>query len=93
MAWKVTISKKAIKQLKKLPKDVSRVVAALSKDIENSGPVRGDWPNYSKLSDGSHHCHLNKRGRPTYIAIWEVKDDTAKLVEVKHVSSREDAPY
>jgi hypothetical protein len=40
----------------------------LVRDIQAAGPVRGDWPNYSKLSNHEHHCHL-KKGNPTYVAI------------------------
>jgi mRNA-degrading endonuclease RelE of RelBE toxin-antitoxin system len=93
MAWTVSISKRATKQLRKLPEWISETVAMLLRDIEATGPVKGNWPNYSKLSDGSHHCHLNKRGRPTYIAIWTVESNQLKLVEVTYVSTREKAPY
>jgi hypothetical protein len=27
----------------------------LARDIEASGPVRGDWPNYFKLNQTRHH--------------------------------------
>ena len=61
----------------------------LTVDIEDTGPVRGDWPNYSKLADGSHHCHLNY----SYVAVWRVVENQVRFVEVTYVGSRENAPY
>lgn len=54
--------------------------------------MRGNWPNYSKLGKNRHHCHL-KKGHPTDVAVWEVKDDQIKPVEVTHVGSHEKARY
>lgn len=52
--------------------------------------------NYSKLRGTGrkeiHHCHLN-RGRPTYVAVWEVLDKAVRLVEVSYVGTHENAPY
>lgn len=61
-------------------------------EIEHKGPVRGNWPNYGRLSGNLHHCHL-KKGRPTYVAVWEVIDNTASLVEVTYAGTHEKAPY
>ena len=94
VSWKVEFSKKAAKQKKKLPEHVQEIIAALVIDIEAGGPIRGDWANYSKLSSpGTHHCHLNKRGRPTFVACWSAKDKKIQIVEVYYVGSREKAPY
>ena len=38
-------------------------------EIRVAGPVRGNWPHYSKLSDREHHCHV-RRGKPTYVVVW-----------------------
>jgi hypothetical protein len=38
------------------------------------------------------HCHLIK-GRPTYVACWEVKDPKNKILEVYYVGTHEKAPY
>lgn len=64
---------------------------AASCGIEFSGPVRGNWPNYSKLADGRHHCHL-KKGKPTYVAVWS-EDKATVTVEVIYVGTHEKAPY
>jgi hypothetical protein len=61
-------------------------------EIEQSGPVRGNWSNYGKLSHNTHHCHI-KRGIPCYVAVWEVKDKKIRLVEVTYVGTHEKAPY
>ena len=65
---------------------------ALLRGIETYGPVRGDWPNYGKLQPGRHHCHI-KKGRPTYVAVWEERGQAIKLVEVIYVGTYEKAPY
>jgi len=90
--WVVGFSKKAAKQYAKLPENVRRQVVALLFEIETDGPVRGDWPNYSKLSATQHHCHV-KKGNPTYVVCWEVTDKTARIVEVYYASTHEKAPY
>ena len=63
MPWKVEFTGRARKQKEKLPIKIREILFQLVKDIEAAGPVRGDWPNYTKLSDGEHHCHL-KKGKP-----------------------------
>ena len=92
MSWTVTMSRAAEKQKAKLSKPVRQILFALIGDIEAYGPVRGDWPNYGKLADGKHHCHL-KKGQPTYVVVWEVLDKKIKLVEVHYVGTHEKAPY
>lgn len=76
----------------KLPERVKAVLDALIIDIRATGPVRGDWPHYSKLSDGAHHCHL-KKGQPTYVAVWRVQDNEIHIVEFTYVGTHEKAPY
>ena len=70
MNWTVVLSKKAAKQKRDLPESVQLKLQALFKELEVAGPVRGNWPNYSKLGGAKHHCHV-KDGRPSYIACWE----------------------
>jgi mRNA-degrading endonuclease RelE of RelBE toxin-antitoxin system len=92
MAWTVRMTRITEKQNAKLSKPVRQILFALINDIEIDGPVRGDWPNYGKLASGRHHCHL-KKGNPTYVAVWEVRDKRIKLVEVTYVGTHEKAPY
>jgi mRNA-degrading endonuclease RelE of RelBE toxin-antitoxin system len=92
MSWVVRITKQAAKGVQKLPTQERKKLAALAKEIVEKGPVRTNWPNYSKLGEkrrDTHHCHLSYR----WVACWEVKDQEIKLVEVYYVGSREDAPY
>lgn len=91
--WSVIFSKKSSKLVRALPDKVLKLLNVLTWEIEHHGPVRGNWPNYSKLEPGRHHCHLNKKGRPTYVAVWEEEKLEIRLVEVKYVGSRENAPY
>jgi hypothetical protein len=92
MSWTVTFSKAAAKQAERLPEIVRLSLKTLVLEIAASGPVRGNWRNYSKLANGLHHCHL-KKGSPTYVAVWQVADKTIKLVEVQYVGTHEKAPY
>lgn len=94
MAWTVTYSNKAAKQYNKLPRSVRDTVDLLVKEICISGPVRVNWRNYSKLrgTTDQHHCHV-KSGRPTYVVVWEVTDNSIKLVEVIYAGTHEKAPY
>ena len=89
MSWKVRITTRATKDLGRLPAKIRDLLDLLAQDIELTGPVRGDWPKYSKLADGSHHCHLTYR----YVACWRVVDGKTQITEVYYVGSRESAPY
>ncbi len=92
MSWTVVFSGRAKKQADKLSERVRGLLFQLACEIESSGPVRGDWPNYSKLSGNRHHCHLRK-GRPTYVAVWKEYAEKIGLVEVIYAGSHEKAPY
>jgi len=91
MQWKVTITRKAEKQALKLPRPVLAALYHLMASIRQAGPVRGDWPNYSKLPGLGHHCHL-KKGRPTYVAVW-TEDKSTVTVEIIYAGTHEKAPY
>ena len=92
MSWTVEFSGKSKKQADKLPDKVREVLFQLAQEIEFLGPVRGEWPNYSKLSCTKHHCHL-KKGKPTYVAVWREVQGKVKLVEAIYAGSHEKAPY
>lgn len=91
MKWKVLIHRKVDKQCSKLPRSVLDALGALVASIVRDGPVRGDWPNYSRLPGGKHHCHL-KKGRPTYVAVW-TEDKNTITVEIVYAGTHEKAPY
>ncbi len=92
MIWTVTEKRSLNKRIRKLPGNVQNILIALKKDMEINGPIRGDWPNFSAFSDGRYHCHL-KKGHPTYVAIWEVKNKEIRLIEVTYAGTHEKAPY
>jgi mRNA-degrading endonuclease RelE of RelBE toxin-antitoxin system len=92
MSWRIIFSRKVAKQVPKLPKAVADALASLALDIATGGPVRGDWPNYSRLSNGDHHCHL-KKGRPCYVAVWREDKGKVRVVEVIYAGTHEKAPY
>ncbi|MDO8785194.1 MAG: cytotoxic translational repressor of toxin-antitoxin stability system [Syntrophales bacterium] len=92
MTWTVKITKRALKQVDSLPVNVKGNLIDLIRDIEFHGPVRGNWPNYGRLSGNRHHCHI-KKGKPTYVAIWEVTDKGIRLIEVTYAGTHEKAPY
>lgn len=92
MSWSVNFTKKAHKQVRELPQAVQLKLRALVLEIQAAGPVRGNWKNYSKLSDSKHHCHL-KAGHPTYVVCWDVVGKEIKVVEIYYVGTHEKAPY
>jgi mRNA-degrading endonuclease RelE of RelBE toxin-antitoxin system len=92
MSWKVFFTGKSRKQTDKLPRRVRELLFQLVREIEAGGPVRGGWPNYSKLDRDIHHCHL-KKGNPTYVAVWREERNDIKLVEVIYAGTHEKAPY
>jgi mRNA-degrading endonuclease RelE of RelBE toxin-antitoxin system len=92
MSWIVIYSRKAEKQYNRLPSVVQDRLDLLTAEIEQTGPVRGNWKNYSKLTSNQHHCHV-KAGKPTFVAVWEEKDESIKLVEVVYAGTHEKAPY
>lgn len=92
MTWTVQVKKSAVKQARGMPVKAKENLYALMLEIQHAGPVRGNWPNYSKLGPGRHHCHL-KKGSPTYVAVWEEKAGAINFVEVIYAGTHEKAPY
>ena len=90
--WRVALHPKITKKIQALPKQAQKALVLLMREIELNGPVRGNWPNYGKLGADRHHCHL-KKGQPTYVAVWEVKNASIRLVEMNYVGTHERAPY
>ncbi len=95
MTWQVNLTPRAVKQSKKLPGRVRQRLGALIMSIELAGPIQPTMPHFGKLQSWPgewYHCHLNK-GRPTYVAVWQVVDKQAVLMEVTYVGTHEKAPY
>ena len=67
--------------------------ATLLKEFIHEGPYRAYWPNYTKMSGKEdYHCHILK-GRPTYVACWNLIDKKQKIIEVYYAGTHENAPY
>jgi hypothetical protein len=92
MTWTVKFTNKAAKQYKKLSKVIRDNIDALIMEIRIGGPVRGNWPSYSMLSDTEHHCHVEK-GQPTYVVVWREDKGQIRFVEVIYAGTHEKAPY
>lgn len=95
--WKVFLSKAAQKKAKQLPESIRLQINLLMREMEQLGPIRKNWPNFSALEGrglpkNAYHCHI-KKGKPTYVACWYVEDKKVKIAEVFYVGSHENAPY
>lgn len=87
MSWPVFLGREARKR--SLSEKAESAFQLLLREIEESGPVRGNWPGFGKLRKNCYHCHLQK-GRPTYVAVWRVAE---KRVEVTYAGTHEKADY
>jgi len=85
----VEFTSKAAKQVNTLQKRHRDTLALLVRDMQLNGPVRANWPNYSRLGSDTFHCHLAHK----WVACWRVTDNRVKLIEVYYAGSREKAPY
>ena len=54
--FKVKILKKAVKSIEKMPIRIQKSFKNLLEDLEEQGPIRTDWPNFSKLNENKYHC-------------------------------------
>ncbi|TVQ29291.1 MAG: hypothetical protein EA382_00365 [Spirochaetaceae bacterium] len=86
--YEVRLTKKAYKRLARAPETVQILFDELSEELRTSGPIRSNWPNFSKLGAEKFHCHLNYR----WVACWQHTKGSV-TIEVYYVGSREDAPY
>lgn len=89
--WTVDLVGQAKKAFKELPKNPQASLVSLIMELESLGPIRYNWPNFSKLKDGIYHCHIEK-GRPTYVACWRI-NKKEKYIEVYYAGTHEKAPY
>jgi mRNA-degrading endonuclease RelE of RelBE toxin-antitoxin system len=93
MDWTVNITKKCSKKFRLLPSEIQFQFSILLKDLIHSGPIV-KWKNFGKLKGltDTYHCHI-KKGKPSYVVVWEVRNKTIKLMEVPYVGTHEKAPY
>jgi mRNA-degrading endonuclease RelE of RelBE toxin-antitoxin system len=86
--FRVVLTKKAEKNLRKIPENIRNKFFVLSEQLAEQGPLAVHWPNYSKLGMGKYHCHLAH----AWVACWRHEKETI-VIEVYYVGSRENAPY
>ena len=72
----------------KMPRREQKRFANLVEDLERKGPIRSEWPNFSKPSEQQYHCHLSY----SWVTRWHVEDSVLEI-EVYYAGSREKAPY
>jgi mRNA-degrading endonuclease RelE of RelBE toxin-antitoxin system len=84
----VTIKKKVLKNIEKMPEKIQEKMFTLTKNLMEFGPEQPKWPNYSKLNKNRYHCHLERK----WVACWKNEKNTI-IIEVYYAGSRENAPY
>lgn len=93
--WQVDFTRKAQKQIERLPDLLRATVYVLKAELEQEGPVQPEWFHYGKLVGKKreyHHCHLNK-GHPSYVAVWVVEDRKAQVIEICYADTHEKVNY
>ena len=86
--YQVSFKRKVLRDTQRIPKHVTKKLAALIEALEEKGPIQIDWPNFSKLGTNQYHCHLTYH----WVACWSHTKNTV-TIEVYYVGSREKAPY
>ncbi len=94
MFWHVGFTGRSEKQVRGLSSEIQTRLFALVLEIEKLGPVRKAWPHFGRImgKKDCYHCYL-KRGKPTYVAVWKIKDKGNRFVEVRYVGTHENADY
>jgi hypothetical protein len=92
--WIVDIVGQAKKAAKVLSKSAAESYEFLLLELEELGPYRSSWPNYTKTKgqDDDYHCHIEK-GRPTYVACWRIINKKQRILGVYYAGTHEKAPY
>jgi mRNA-degrading endonuclease RelE of RelBE toxin-antitoxin system len=86
--FRVAIKKKVERGVGDLPERIQDKFWVLAKELRLLGPIRSNWPNFSKLGSTTYHCHLSNE----WVACWRWEKATINI-EVYYAGSREDAPY
>jgi len=95
--WEVGLTTSATKMSNRMPEKILDLLTALIADIQESGPIQKEWPDFGPLKkskrvpENAYHCHL-KNGRPTYVTCWQVNKERKKI-EVFYVGTHENSPY
>ena len=92
--WTVVFSKKVLKQRDELPQPILDKFYFLQRELTIRGPLLSDWPHFGKIvgSKDHYHCHLN-RGHPTYVVVWQVVNNTLRVLGIKFIGTHEKVDY
>lgn len=83
--WKITLQRKAAKQLRKLPKAIQDIAFELMEDLEAEGAIPKHW-DVKKTGDNEYRVRINYRYRMRYsIAQQEL------IIEVFYIGHRKEA--
>jgi len=86
--YEVFVKKKVLRSLRRMPEQIQKKMANLVEDLRDKGPIRSEWPNFSKLGEDRYHCHLAYK----WVACWSCEKKSVRI-EVYYAGSRENAPY
>lgn len=83
--WKITLQRKAAKQLQKLPKAIQNMAFELMEDLEAEGAIPQYW-DVKKTSDSEYRIRINYRYRMRYRVERE-----ELIIEVFYIGHRKEA--
>jgi mRNA interferase RelE/StbE len=83
--WKITLQRKAAKQLQKLPKAIQDIAFELMEDLEAEGPIPKHC-DVKKTGDNENRVRINYRYRMRY----KVKQKEL-IIEVFYIGHRKEA--
>ena len=86
--YEILVKNKILKSFEKMPENIQIKMLNLVEDLRSNGPIRSEWPNFSRLAKDRYHCHLSKK----WVACWSCEKNSY-IIEVKYAGSRENAPY
>ena len=69
MVYEVLVGKKVLKNIEKMPIPLQKKLVNLIDDLCEKGPLRIEWPHFSKLGEDRYHCHLAHK----WVACWQWK--------------------
>ena len=83
--WKITLQRKAAKQLHKLPKAIQDMAFELMEDLEVEGAIPKHW-DVKKTGDNEYRVRINYRYRMRY----KVEQEEL-IIEVFYIGHRKEA--
>ena len=86
--YDVIVKKKVLRGIEKLPENIQKKMVNFVEDLREKGPIRSEWPNFSKLGKDRYHCHLSRK----WVTCWSWTENSF-IIEVYYAGSRENAPY